>query len=150
MKCIDEKCKSKGIYNISKKQILISIDHSIIYEDHCYLKPNFGGDELKLEIFDFIKDNPDIKGIEILKSKEKYEKNKINNNDYKIKIKQEQIDDNLKIESDGEDISKENENKIDEKNNEIDTKDIEEKVMEPIFQNRISNNYLFSIFILSL
>jgi len=140
MKCIDEKCKSKGIYNISKKQILISIDPSIIYEDHCYLKPNFGGDELKLEIFDFIKDNPGIKGIEILKSKEKYEKNKTKNSDSKIKIKQEHIDDNLKIESDGGDISKEDENKVDEKNIENETMDIEEKMMEPIFQNRISNN----------
>ena len=144
MKCIDEKCKSKGVYNTSKKQIIISVEHTILYEDHCYLKPNFGGDELKLEIFDFIKDNPDIKGIEILKSKEKYEKNKTKKNEKEIKIKQEHIDDNLNIQSDEEDIYKENDNKIDEQNKENDNnndkKDYEDEEMEPIFQNRISNN----------
>jgi len=143
MKCIDEKCKSKGVYNSTKKQIIISVEHTIIYEDHCYLKPNFGGDELKLEIFDFIKDNPDIKGIEILKSKEKYEKNKAKKNENKIKIKQEHIDDNLNIESDDEDLNKESENNIDDQNKENDDndkKDLEEEEMEPLFQNRISNN----------
>ena len=143
MRCIDEKCKSKGIYNTIKKQIIISVEHTIIYEDHCYLKPNFGGDELKLEIFDFIKDNPDIKGIEILKSKEKYEKNKAKKNENKIKIKKEHIDDNFDLQSVDEDINKENENKIDEQNKENDIndkKDLEEEEMEPLFQNRISNN----------
>ena len=68
MKCFDEACKSKGIYNSIKKEIIILVQHTIIYEEHCYLKPNFGGEELNLEIFDFIKDSPEITGIEILKS----------------------------------------------------------------------------------
>ena len=45
MKCIDELCKSKGIYNSTNKQIIITVQHTIIYEDHCYLKPNLWGED---------------------------------------------------------------------------------------------------------
>ena len=143
MKCIDEECKSKGIYNSNNKQIIILVQHTIIYEDHCYLKPNFGGEELNLEIFDFIKDSPEITGIEILKSNNNY---KINKKYNKIKNSNKDNEDNLMS-----DDNNEVENIINEELNENDNDDImnddlmnenEEKKNddEPIFQNRISNN----------
>ena len=147
MKCIDELCKSKGIYNSTNKQIIITVQHTIIYEDHCFLKPNFGGgEELNLEIFDFIKDSPEITGIEILKSKEKYSKinnevNKAKNKNIFVKDKNKNIDyssknqdeDNLDKLIDEENI---NMNEVENIINEDDRNNEE----EPIFQNRIVNN----------
>ena len=73
MKCFDKKCESKGIYNLLTKQIIIMNNHSIPYEEHNYLKINYEEDELNLNIIDFIKDSPSIKGIEILKNKKMIE-----------------------------------------------------------------------------
>ena len=114
MKCIDNKCQSKGIYNISNKQIKIIFNHNILYEEHCYLKDNFG-DEMNLNIIDFIKDNP-IKGIEILKSK-KMNENKINEeNKGKIEkeIVQNKIENNIHQinEIKNEDINSEEKNNL--------------------------------------
>ena len=147
MKCIDELCKSKGVYNSINKQIIISVQHTIIYEEHCYLKPNFGGEELNLEIFDFIKDSPDIKGIEILKSKEKYIKNKREkNNNIKTKKKKEENEDNLMDEENLNELeniingNNEIEEDIISENHLIDD-EIEKKEKEqPIYQNKIANN----------
>ena len=91
MHCIDEICKSKGIYNPENKQIMIISEHTIEYDEHCYFKINFGGSELDLGIFDFIKDSPEITGIEILKSKDNINIKKIdeeeNENNESEKIK---------------------------------------------------------------
>ena len=102
MHCIDELCKSKGIYNPKNKQIMIILEHTIEYEEHCFFKINFGGKELDLEIFDFIKDNPEITGIEVLKMKEE------------IKIKEEKKEDNMDIE-----MNIKKEKTIDEENEDI-------------------------------
>ena len=139
MNCIDELCKSKGIYNYTNKQIMIISEHSIPYEDHCYLKTNFGKNELDLEIFDFIKDNPDITGIEILKSKDN------------VNIKKEK-DDDMNIEEKSENKNKyENINKNEEQNEEDNISSIKEKQdnkksnneiikkRQPIYQNKICN-----------
>ena len=141
MKCIDELCKSKGIYNTVNKQIIILVQHTIIYEEHCYLKPNFGGEELNLEIFDFIKDSPDIKGIEILKSKEKY----IKKDNKKIKLKKlnEENEDNLMDEENinGFENIINDENKMEEENFR-DEHNQKEYKKESIYQNKIVNNII--------
>ena len=146
LKCIDELCKSKGIYNSTNKQIIITVKHTIIYEEHCYLKPNFGGEELNLEIFDFIKDSPEITGIEILKSKEKYSKKSNENNKNKNKDKNKysfmndkNINKNIKFS-----FRNQNEDNLDnlmEEEN-INMSEVENIINEeePIFQNRIANN----------
>jgi hypothetical protein len=147
MKCIDELCKSKGIYNPFNKQIIILVQHTIIYEEHCYLKPNFGGEELNLEIFDFIKDSPEIKGIEILKSKDNFGKKKFKG----IKIKgnegiQDNKEDNLKEKKENinqiKNINDKNiiDNNIFNGDNLLKKYNEKEEKYEPIFQNRITNN----------
>ena len=135
MHCIDELCKSKGIYNPKNKQIVITTEHSIEYEEHCFFKINFGGKELDLEIFDFIKDNPEIKGIEVLKMKDD------------IKIKQEKKEEIMEEENEN---NKENnlnnkeendkEKDINENNNNDSSNLITNKKNEQLYQNRICNN----------
>ena len=147
MHCIDEICKSKGIYNPKNKQISIISEHTIEYDDHCYFKINFGGSELDLGIFDFIKDSPEITGIEILKS----------NDDLNININEEnngeKIDKKDNVKGDNEDnVSIINEKNEENNLNVTDTNTLtkesknqnisqEIKVSKkPIYQNRICNN----------
>ena len=148
MHCIDEICKSKGIYNPENKQIMIISEHTIEYDEHCYFKINFGGSELDLGIFDFIKDSPEITGIEILKSKDNINIKKIdeeeneNNESEKIKndddisfISQRNGENNLKLTLDSiyENIlTKESRSQNISQEININNK--------PIYQNRICNN----------
>ena len=145
MHCIDEICKSKGIYNPQNKQIIIISEHTIEYDDHCYFKINFGGSELDLGIFDFIKDSPEIRGIEILKSKDNInikeenseekiiKKENVNNDDEDDNsiINKKNDEDNLKL-SDNNSITKVTKNQNISQEIKVNKK--------PIYQNRICNN----------
>ena len=148
MHCIDEICKSKGIYNPQNKEISIISEHTIEYDDHCYFKINFGGSELDLGIFDFIKDSPEITGIEILKSKDD-----INNKD----IKEENNEEKIYKKQDSNIDNEDNVSIINEKNDEnnLNLTDANTLIKEsknqnisqeikvnkkPIYQNRICNN----------
>ena len=143
MKCIDELCKSKGIYNPKNKQIIILTEHTIEYEAHCYFKINFGGNELDLGIFDFIKDTPEITGIEILKSKDNI-KIKEKNKEKEIKEEKEEIVEyNMDLENKNEKNNEDNTEKFleinkKEENEETDIK--KEKIIENKNDNNLENN----------
>ena len=142
MHCIDESCKSKGMYNTKNKQIIIITEHSIEYEAHCFFKINFGGKELDLEIFDFIKDSPEVTGIEILKSKDNIkikeenkeeEKNMVieeeNKKEKKSEDENEDVDMEIKKEKEDEDtdINNDKNSKIEEDNNNENNLNIKEE-----------------------
>ena len=129
MKCADEHCKSKGIYNITNKEIKILVNHSILYEKHYYYEIFFEREVSNLNLIDFIKDSPTYKGLEIKKIR-KIKKNKegeiINEKNEKKEKKKD-----------------ENEKKDIEKNEEVDKNQYEEKkedIVKDIFQYKTENN----------
>ena len=63
MRCQDKNCKSKASYNYSTNEINIYEDHSLSIEKHIYLTDK-STDRIK-ELVNYMKDNPEIKNIEI-------------------------------------------------------------------------------------
>jgi len=129
MKCADELCKSKGIYNISNKEITILVNHSISYEEHCYNEIYFEGAVSNLNLIDFIKDSPNYKGMEIKKIK-KIKKGKEGG---KISEKNKEIENKDESEK-KEDI---------DKNEEVDKNKSEERkedIIKEVFQYKTENN----------